>query len=176
MRIPENSKSETVSINKYKNFGLREKADSLWVSTLVERRDQFFPWNESHPLGNKMVEACVPWFRQAYLTGKDKKVTPLVDLFEKQGGGSEIGWEFIWMSLANNAFLIKWFITATDVNTLYSTEKLMSISKTCVAGLSISCITQTAISLSMAAKSIFLEVCLYRLGTLKAKCSCTGLI
>ncbi len=127
MRIPENSKSETVSINKYKNFGLREKADSLWVSTLVERRDQFFPWNESHPLGNKMVEACVPWFRQAYLTGKDKKVTPLVDLFEKQGGSSEIGWEFIWMSLANNAFLIKWFITATDVNTLYSTEKLMSM-------------------------------------------------
>lgn len=129
MRIPESSISPVVGINKYKNFGLREKGDSLWISTLIEMRDSFFPWNVSHPLGNKMVEACNPWFRQAYLINGSKKITVLVDLFEKLGGDSAIGWEFIWMALANNAAIVKWFITVAEIGIPYSIEKLTDLLK-----------------------------------------------
>lgn len=124
MRVPENTKSAAAGINKYKNFGLREKGDSLWISTLVEKRENFFPWDVSHPLGNKMVDAAVPWFRQAELIDDSRKPTILVDLFAKYGGDSKIGWEFIWMAFANHAALIKWFITATRIGEDYSMEKI----------------------------------------------------
>lgn len=129
MRVPENTKSTTASINKYKNFGLREDGNYLFITTLVERRENFFPWDSSHPLGNKMVDAAVPWFKEAGLIDNSRKPTVLVDLFSKCGGNSRIGWEFIWMALANNAILIKWFITATRIGESYSIEKLSSMLK-----------------------------------------------
>ncbi|MEG1516392.1 MAG: phosphoadenosine phosphosulfate reductase family protein, partial [Clostridia bacterium] len=129
MRVPENSRSPVVGINKYKNYGLREKDKQLWVSALVGMKERFFPWNDAHPLGVKMVEACVPWFKQAYLVNNSKKPTLLVDLLEKFGGDSKIGWEFIWMALANNAILIKWFIIAVEIGSAYSIEKLTDMLK-----------------------------------------------
>lgn len=129
MRIPESSASAVVGINKYKNFGLREKGDSLWISALIEMRDNFFPWNVSHPLGNKMVEACNPWFKQACLINGSKRATVLVDLFEKFGGNSNLGWEFIWMALTNNAILVKWYITSVKIGVPYSVEKLADMLK-----------------------------------------------
>lgn len=135
MRIPESSTSAVAGINKYKNFGLREKGDSLWVSTLIEMKERFFPWNASHPLGNKMVEACNPWFKQAYLINNSKQPTILVNLLEKLGGSSTLGWEFIWIALANNAVLIKWFITTTEICMTYSVEKLADMLKVYYPGL-----------------------------------------
>lgn len=129
MRVPENSKSTVAGINKYKNFGLREKGDSLWISALVQLRDGFFPWYSGHPLGNKMVEACSPWFKQACLIDERKKTTELVNLFEKYGGDSSLGWEMIWMALANNAILVKWFITTTSIGEVYEVDKLSGMLK-----------------------------------------------
>ena len=129
MRVPENSKSTVAGINKYKNFGLREKGDSLWISALVQLRDGFFPWYSGHPLGNKMVEACSPWFKQACLIDERKKTTELVNLFEKYGGDSSLGWEMIWMALANNAILVKWFITTTSIGEVYEVDRLSGMLK-----------------------------------------------
>ena len=118
-------KNQMSSINRYNNFGLREKDSNLWISTLVEMKNTFFPWNDTHPLGKKMVEAASAWFQQAGLVdSKSKKPTILVDLFEKFGGDAMQGWEIIWITLANNAALIKWFITATTFGESYSIEKL----------------------------------------------------
>lgn len=123
-------KNQISSINRYNNFGLREKDANLWISTLVEMRDDFFPWNSNHPLGKKMVESASAWFQQSELVDKtSRKATPLVDLFERLGGDSSIGWEFIWMALANNAVLIKWYITSTVIGESYSIDKLSDILK-----------------------------------------------
>lgn len=104
---------------------MREKDANLWISTLVEMRDNFFPWNNNHPLGKKMVESASAWFQQSELVNKkSRSATRLVDFFEKFGGESSLGWEFIWMALANNAVLIKWFITSTLPGKLYSIDKL----------------------------------------------------
>lgn len=131
MRMPDNSTSAVVGINKYKNFGLREKGDALWITKLVELRDNFFPWSNSHPLGSKMVEAAGAWFPQAELIDKKTKhPTNLVDYFEKHGGDSEQGWEFIWIALANNAVLVKWFITSTRIGENVSVETLADMLKT----------------------------------------------
>ncbi|MCC8015066.1 MAG: phosphoadenosine phosphosulfate reductase family protein [Eubacterium sp.] len=127
----ENDKKNRINnINSYNNFGLREKDSNLWVSALAEMGDNFFPWNSSHPLGSKMVDAAGVWFKQSELIDKKtKKPTPLTDFFRKFGGDSLIGWDFIWIALANNSILIKWFITNTLIGELYSLEKLADMLK-----------------------------------------------
>ena len=113
-------------INRYNHFGLRED----WIAPLVEMRDAFFPWNSTHPLGNKMVQSASAWFQQALLTYmRGRKSTPLVDIFAKHNSSYMLGWEFIWVALANNAILIKWFVSALDIDTKYSTIQLSEILK-----------------------------------------------
>jgi len=125
MRMPEKSQSIMVNINNYKKFGLREKFPYLWVSALVDLGDKFFPWHDNHPLGNKMVESARNWFTQSALIYEgNKKPAPLVELFRKYGGNFSLGWEFIWISLANNAALLKWFITSTEIDKTYTIEQL----------------------------------------------------
>lgn len=112
-------------INRYNNFGLREKDQNLWVSALVELQEKFFPWTAEHPLGKKMVESASAWFQQAGLVEvKTRKPTPLVALFEKFGGSNPLGWDFIWISLVNHAVLLKWFVTAAEIDVAYKTEEL----------------------------------------------------
>jgi len=124
---PESEKNNVMrGIANYENFGLREKGKDLWISTLVELGDKFFPWNENHPLGKNMVKSAARiWFTQAGLiNADDKKQTHFVEVFRKFGGDSVLGWEIIWLTLGNNAALIRWFITSTEIDTTYSIEQL----------------------------------------------------
>ncbi len=128
MRIPEKSQSTVVSINNYYTFGLREKGKDRWITTLVELDDRFFPWNEVHPLGNKMVESARNWFIQAGLIYEsNKKTTPLVELFRIKGGEDMTGWNFIWTSLVNNSALIKWFVNIANIGVTNTVQTLSDL-------------------------------------------------
>jgi 3'-phosphoadenosine 5'-phosphosulfate sulfotransferase (PAPS reductase)/FAD synthetase/ferredoxin len=125
MRIPEKSQSPVVTINNYYNFGLREGNKETWVSNLVELGDNFFPWNTNHPLGEPKVKSARNWFIQSGLVYEsNRKTTPLVDLFRKFGGEYSVGWEFIWVSLANNADIVRWFATTTELDKPNTVEQL----------------------------------------------------
>ena len=117
----ENDNKNMSGINRYNHFGLRED----WISPLVDMRDNFFPWTDTHPLGNKMVQSASAWFQQALLVqAGTRKPTVLVDLFAKYGSSYMLPWEFIWLALANNTILIKWFILDTVIDTTYPIETL----------------------------------------------------
>lgn len=121
----ENEQNKMSGINKYNNFGLRERDNELWISLLVELDDKFFPWHDGHPLGHPKVDAASAWFKQALLINEsNRKPTVLVDLFRKYGAEFSVGWEFIWIALVNNAVLLKWFVTTTDISEPYSIDKL----------------------------------------------------
>jgi hypothetical protein len=110
-------------INKYNHFGLRED----WIATLIELGDNFFPWHDSHPLGKKMVQSASAWFQQALLAeAKTRKPTPLAKLFAVKTSSSPLGWEFVWTALANNTVLVKWFISETEIDRIYTVEQLVS--------------------------------------------------
>lgn len=120
----ENEQNKMSGINRYNNFGLREN----WVSALLDLGSSFFPWDENHPLGKKMVESASAWFQQAYLVeAKTRKLTPLYELFKKYGSDYPLGWDFIWLALANNAVLVKWFVTATEFDKPYMIEQLSEL-------------------------------------------------
>jgi ferredoxin len=124
MRIPEKSQSKMVKIHSYKTFGLQE----IYVSTFVEMREHFFPWFDEHPLGKDMVPSARNWFMESLLTDRDGRTpTALLNVFEKFGSSYSLGWDFIWIALANNSILIKWFVSSTDIDVTYTTEQLTYI-------------------------------------------------
>lgn len=116
--------SKMSSINKYNNFGLREKDNELWISLLIELGGDFFPWHDGHALGHPKVDAASAWFRQALLINDSRKPTSLIEVFRKNGAESSLGWEFIWIALANNAMMVKWFVTNTEIDKPYTIEQL----------------------------------------------------
>lgn len=121
MRYEINKNNIIIGLNSYFNFGLREK----WVAVLIEKGEEFFPWHKNHPLGSKMVPAASAWFPQAMLiTEKTHKLLPLVELFKKHGESYVLGWDLMWIALANNAVLMKWFIAATQIDKPYTVEEL----------------------------------------------------
>jgi 3'-phosphoadenosine 5'-phosphosulfate sulfotransferase (PAPS reductase)/FAD synthetase/ferredoxin len=124
MRVPEKSQSKMVKIHSYKTFGLQE----IYVSTFVEMRERFFPWFDKHPLGKDMVPAARNWFKEALLTNEDGRTpTALLNVFKKFGSNYSLGWDFIWMALANNSILVKWFVSSTDIDVTYTPEQLTHI-------------------------------------------------
>jgi 3'-phosphoadenosine 5'-phosphosulfate sulfotransferase (PAPS reductase)/FAD synthetase/ferredoxin len=121
MRYEGNQNNILIGLNSYANFGLRED----FVVALIDMNDNFFPWNDEHPLGKKMVPSAGAWFPQAALIeSKTRHSRPLADLFKKYGSNYALGWDIIWISLVNNAVLMKWFITSTDIDKPYTSEDL----------------------------------------------------
>jgi 3'-phosphoadenosine 5'-phosphosulfate sulfotransferase (PAPS reductase)/FAD synthetase/ferredoxin len=117
----ENEQNKMSGINRYNHFGLRED----WISALIDRWDKFFPWNNNHPLGNKMVQSASAWFQQAMLVEpKSRKPTTLAGLFRAKGSSFSLGWEIIWIALANNTILVRWFINETEIDRSYTVEHL----------------------------------------------------
>jgi len=118
MRHEVNQNNIFIGLNCYFNFGLRQE----WVAALAEMGNNFFPWRaEGHPLGVKMYPSARTWFAQALLVQeKTQKLLPLVEVFQKDGDSSAIGWEFIWVALVNNAPLLKWYVGATNLDVPHS--------------------------------------------------------
>ena len=125
MYKPDSETIRTSNINQYFNFGIRENDRHTWISNLMEMGGNFFPYVSDHPLGVKMVDSASKWFQQALLvTSKTRQPTNLVDVFRKEGSKSKLGWELIWIALANNSTMIKWFVTNTEIEKKYSVTEL----------------------------------------------------
>ena len=121
MRNTEVSNGELATINKYKNFGLRE----MWISVYLNERDNFAM---TGALGNKMIESGKAWMRQALLMDQ-KNCTPLklMEVAERHGTDNRFFWDCIWIALANRAAIVKWFVTATEANKAYTSDDLFSL-------------------------------------------------
>ena len=121
MRTTEVSNAELSTINKYKNFGLRQS----WLDVYLTERENFAL---TMSLGNKMIESGKAWFRQALLMD-EKNCTPLklLDLAELRGSDCQGLWDAIWFALSNRAAIVKWFVTTTKINQAYSSDDLFSL-------------------------------------------------
>ena len=121
MRTTEVSNAELSTINKYKNFGLRQS----WLDVYLTERENFAL---TMSLGNKMIESGKAWFRQALLMD-EKNCSPLklLDLAELRGSDCQGLWDAIWFALSNRAAIVKWFVTTTKINQAYSSDDLFSL-------------------------------------------------
>ena len=119
------SENSMRSINRYNHFGLRQN----WLSILLEMKNSFFPWNENHPLGNKMVQSARSWFKEAGLTDSKQQITPLLELIEKFHAEDIRAWDFIWFSLSNNSLIVKWAVTQLELNRCFSRQEMFDAIK-----------------------------------------------
>lgn len=121
MRYEVRNNNSKIGFSTYFTFGLREG----WISVLVELGENFFPWHDTHPLGKKMVPSASAWFAQALLVEeKTHKLLPATKIFKKEGSLSKLGWELVWIALANNATLVKWFVSETDFEQPYTLDDI----------------------------------------------------
>ncbi len=127
MREQEKAISSSGKINAYQKFGLRENENYAWISSLVKLGESFFPWTSEHPIGKNMVPSARTWFIQCELIDpNDKTPKKLLEIFRRYGGTSVLGWEFIWVALANNSPLIKWFVVDVPNTIPFTMEQLES--------------------------------------------------
>jgi hypothetical protein len=109
-------------VGKYQNFGLQPS----WISILSNKRENF---RLESPLGPNQIQSAISWFIEAGLIvdGKSLRPTRLLAVAENLGFESIMLWQLIWIRLANNSPIVKWYICQFPLNVPTKTETLESI-------------------------------------------------
>lgn len=119
MAQAENTKLNGIS--GYGTFGLREE----WLSNYFNEQNNFW---ENNSLGKKQIPSFKTWLKDADII--DAKSNPtvigklLADVYVDNPFET---WEIIWINLANNSVLIKWFIEKIELNASYSKQILQEL-------------------------------------------------
>lgn len=119
--VKNNTKMATSGIDRYSTFGLREN----WIANFFSDSEEFFKGGGQ--LGSKMVPACTNWFREAeILTEKDKVITELGSLLKNiYTEDSRKVWEIIWINLAYNSLVVKFYTSTVDFGKKYTKNELL---------------------------------------------------
>ena len=103
----------------YNHFGI--KAD--WIEKLISYEKDFW---DNIIMGKPMVDSCRKWFRESEIC-IDNNFTKLLDILIKYGAESKEFWEIVYVNLANNSPLIRWFIYHCSLNACFDSEEIYSL-------------------------------------------------
>lgn len=103
----------------YNHFGI--KAD--WIEKLLLYKRDFW---DNIVMGKPMVDSCKKWFRESELC-IDNEFTILLELLTKLGIDSKEFWELIYINLAKNSPLIRWYIYHCQLNESYDSDGIYSL-------------------------------------------------
>ena len=103
----ENVMNAQTSIDRYKNFGLKEE----WISQYFADPDNF--WNSNHGLNPQyQIPSLRNWLKDAEIIDEKRQLTKLGSLLSDiYQDNSSLVWEIIWINLIYNSFIAKWFST-----------------------------------------------------------------
>ncbi len=109
------------SIDKYSTFGLRE----LWLTNFFEEMDNWFLNNGG--LGSKQVPAMISWLRESeLLEAKEKKTTELAKILKGIFYKNPLlVWQIVWVNLAFNSTIVKWYVEKVQNEIAYSKPELL---------------------------------------------------
>lgn len=115
-----NKMQAQTSIDRYKNFGLRDE----WVSMYLPEGDAF--WTGDHGLHpTYQVPSLKNWLKDAEIIDAKAKMTELgrtlQSIFEYN---TIFPWEIIWINLTYNSFIAKWFAARQKFNTPFTKSLL----------------------------------------------------
>ena len=120
MMTPLSTDTPLKSIANYQTFGLRAE----WLQRYAETREQF---KDASGLGPNMITSACIWFRQSYLCEDSKTLKPsrLLDLVQANGAEDDLLWSLLWITLANNSPLLKWYVTQVEFDQLVTSDELL---------------------------------------------------
>ena len=122
-----NSKMNTqASIDRYKNFGLRED----WVDSYFTSPEDF--WESDHGLNkNYQIPSLRNWLKDAEIIDDKLHLTPTGELLHQiYQDNPTLVWEIIWINLAYNSFIVKWFTARIGSNQPFSSKTLEEMLQT----------------------------------------------
>ena len=116
-----NNKMQTqTSIDRYKNFGLRDE----WVSMYLPEGDSF--WDSDHGLNpTYQIPSLKNWLKDAEIIDAKGQMTDLGKTLQSVYEYNTIlPWEIIWINLTYNSFIAKWFAARQAFDTPFTKSLL----------------------------------------------------
>ncbi len=111
-------------MDRYKTFGLRRP----FLEHFFQLKTDCFTANK---LGVKQYDALKTWLREAGLLSivnkgdKSGSVTPLFEKIENLGAGNPLTWAIIWVNLAYNSTIVKWYMLNAPAGEVYEKNDLV---------------------------------------------------
>lgn len=111
-------------MNRYQHFGLRRP----WLEHFFVNRENCFTMGS---LGNRQYDSLKVWLREGGLltaSGKGDKSgipTPLFDKVQPLGAGNPLTWAIIWINLAYNSIIVKWYMLNAPAGEVYEKNDLI---------------------------------------------------
>lgn len=100
-------KNKKTTINRYNNFGFREK----WLSFYMDHVDTFFE-NDEHGINKEnQMNPFLNWMRDSGILATDsKEITEIGKILQvNYNRNPQIVWEIIWINLTCNSEICSWF-------------------------------------------------------------------
>lgn len=100
-------KNKKTTINRYNNFGFREK----WLSFYMDHVDTFFE-NDEHGINkDNQMNPFLNWMRDSEILATDsKEITEIGKILQvNYNRNPQIVWEIMWINLTCNSEICSWF-------------------------------------------------------------------
>lgn len=121
-------KDKKTTINRYNNFGFREK----WLQFYMEHVDTFFE-NDEHGINKEnQMNPFLNWMRDSDILKTDSKdITEIGQLFaESYAFKAEKIWEIIWINLTCNSEMCSWYSYSIGFNKPYTKAEVEMLMET----------------------------------------------
>ena len=111
-------------MNRYQTFGFRRP----WLEHFFMNKEKCFTMGS---LGNRQYDALKVWLREGGLltaSGKGDKSgvpTPLFEKIQPLGAGNPLTWAIIWINLAYNSIIVKWYMLNAPAGEIYDKNDLV---------------------------------------------------
>ena len=111
-------------MDRYKTFGLRRP----FLEHFFQYKTDCFTMDR---LGVKQYDALKTWLREAGLLSMANKgdksgtVTPLFEKLEPLSAGNPLTWAIIWVNLAYNSTIVKWYMLHAPAGEIYEKNDLV---------------------------------------------------
>lgn len=121
-------KDKKTTINRYNNFGFREK----WLQFYMEHVDTFFE-NDEHGINKEnQMNPFLNWMRDSDILKTDSKdITEIGQIFaENYAFKAEKIWEIIWINLTCNSEMCNWYSYSIGYNKPYPKAEIEMLMET----------------------------------------------
>lgn len=114
------------NISKYGTFGLREE----WLQEFLVDPQVSYWLVGNNSLGNKQVPSFKAWLKDAEIIDTKNVLTSFGEFcVENLVNDYELIWSMIWINLAYNSELVRWFVNNIRVNQTFNSSLLGELSK-----------------------------------------------
>lgn len=119
------NKTKVGNISKYGTFGIREE----WVTEFFADPQVSFWIAGNNTLGNKQVPSFKAWLKDAEIIDTKNVLTEFGEFcVENMVNDPDLVWSLVWINIAYNSELVKWFVNNVKENQPFDRTKLSELS------------------------------------------------